>query len=373
MANKINHLIDAYRRLNQQTENSVLATIIETFGSTYQKAGARMLITKESELIGLLGGGCFERDLVEQALSVFVTGTAKTVFYDMRSPDDVIWGLGLGCNGAVKVLLQLLKAEDNFSPLNIIADAAEANSSGVLITICESRHADFPSGHSFFLPASTAGNRQLLSTAPFPFTTSALQTVSHQKPRIESHVINDQEIRAFYDLLQPPLRLLVFGAGTDAMPLVQCAKALGWHVTVVDHRPGHIKNERFPQADRLLNIMPEDISDNLELDQFSALVLMTHNIEYDGRYLKAIVNCHIPFIGLLGPTHRKDRLLQNLGSEATRITNRVFGPVGLDIGAETPEEIALSIMAGIHAELSERSGRQLSSKSTSDLHECIHR
>jgi len=370
MANKINHLINAYRQLNQQTENSVLATIIETFGSTYQKAGARMLITQQGELTGLLGGGCFERDLVEQARSVFETGTAKTAFYDMRSPDDVIWGLGLGCNGAVRVLLQLLKAEDHFSPLNIIADAAEANVSGVLVTVYESGHADFPSGHSLFLPASSD---ELLSAAPYPFTTAALQTVLQQKPRLEAHVIGDQEVMAFYDPLQPPLRLLVLGAGTDAMPLVQCAKALGWRVTIVDHRPAHIKKERFPQADQLLQIMPEDIGDNLELDQFSALVLMTHNVEYDGRYLKAIVNSPIPFIGLLGPAHRKDRLLQNLGSEAEQITGRVFGPVGLDIGAETSEEIALSIMAGIHAELSGRSGRQLSTKSTADCHECSHR
>jgi len=370
MANKINHLLDAYRQLAQQTENSVLATIIETFGSTYQKAGARMLITQQGELIGLLGGGCFERDLVEQARSVFETGTAKTVFYDMRSPDDVIWGLGLGCNGAVRVLLQLLKVEENFSPLNIIADAAEANVSGVLVTVYESRHADFPSGHSVFLPAI---NDELFSTAPYPFTTAALQTVLQQKPRLEAHVIGDREIKAFYDPIQPPLRLLVLGAGTDAMPLVQCAKALGWGVTVVDHRPGHIKKERFPQADRLLHIMPEDIVDNLELDRFSALVLMTHNIEYDGRYLKAIVNSPIPFIGLLGPAHRKDRLLQNLGSEAAQITGRVFGPVGLDIGAETPEEIALSIMAGIHAELSGRSGRQLSIKASADCYERSHR
>jgi xanthine/CO dehydrogenase XdhC/CoxF family maturation factor len=373
MANKINHLLDAYRRLRQQTENSVLATIIETSGSTYQKAGARMLITNAGELIGLLGGGCFERDLVEHSLSVFETGTAKTVFYDMRSPDDVIWGLGLGCNGAVRVLLQLLTAEDDFSPLDILADAAEANVSGVLVTVYQSAHADFPAGHCLFLPASAAGNRQSLATAPFPFTTSALQTALQQKPRIESHIINDQEIRAFYDPLQPPLRLLVFGAGTDAIPLVLCAKALGWRVTVIDHRPGHIKKERFSEADRLLHMMPEDISDNLELDQFNAAVLMTHNIEYDQRYLKAIANCHIPFIGLLGPMHRKDRLLQSLGAEASRITSRVFGPVGLDIGAETPEEIALSIMAGIHAELNERTGQQLSPKAASDLHECIHR
>lgn len=373
MANKINHLVDAYRRLKQQTENCVLATIIETFGSTYQKAGARMLISNEDELIGLLGGGCFERDLVEQARSVFETEAVKTVFYDMRSPDDVIWGLGLGCNGAVKVLLQLLKAEDDFSPLNIIADAADANQSGVLITVFDSEHADFPSGRSLFLPVIAGSNQQLLTSAPFPFTTSALQTVLQQKPRIESYIINDQEITAFHDPLQPPLRLLVFGAGTDAIPLVQSAKALGWRITVVDHRPGHIKKERFPQVDQLLHLMPEDIGGKLDLDQFNALVLMTHNIEYDARYLKAVTSCDIPFIGLLGPTHRKDRLLQNLGNDAALIAERVFGPVGLDIGAETPEEIALSIMAGIHAKLNRRSGQQLGVKAAEELHECSHR
>lgn len=373
MANKINQLIGAYRQLHQQPEDSVLATIIETFGSTYQKAGARMLITKQGELSGLLGGGCFERDLVEQAGSVFETGIAKTVFYDMRSPDDVIWGLGLGCNGAVRVFLQLLKAADDFSPLNSIAETAADNFEGVLITVFESAHADYPAGSSHFLPVSSAGNRDLIATAPFPFMTSALQIVLQQKPRIESHAIADQEVKVFYDLLQPPLHLLVLGAGADAIPLVQFAKALGWQVSVVDYRPGHIKPERFPQADRLLHIMPEDINANLDLDQFNALVVMTHNIEYDQRYLQTAVNCQIPFIGLLGPSHRKQRLLQSLGREGSRIAERVFGPVGLDIGAESPEEIALSIMAGIHAELNGRSGRALSFKALADTHACIVR
>jgi len=372
MANKNNHLVDAYRRLKQQSENCVLATIVETFGSTYQKAGARMLITQDGELTGLLGGGCFEKDLAEQSRSVFETGEARTVFYDMRSPDDVVWGLGLGCNGAVRVFLQLLKAETDFSPLNIIAESFEANVQGVLVTVYESGHADFQSGRSLFLPAPAGDNQHLLTTVPFPFTTSALQTALQQKPRIETHVINSRIIKAFYDPLQPPLRLLVIGAGTDAVPVVQCAKALGWRVTVADHRPGRIKQARFPQADYLLHIMPEDIQDNLELDQFNALVLMTHNIEYDACYLKAIASCRIPFIGLLGPAHRKEKLLQSLGNEASCISDRVFGPVGLDIGAETPEEIALSIMAGIHAQLNGRTGIQLNSGLANDLHECIH-
>jgi len=373
MANKINHLFEAYRQLRQQPDDCVLATIVETMGSTYQKAGARMLINKAGELNGLLGGGCFERDLLEQAGSVFETGAAKTVFYDMRSPDDVVWGLGLGCNGAVRVLLQKLEADQDFSPLNLIAEIAETNLPGILVTVLESAHDDFPAGRSQFLPTAMVDRRPMLSSTPFPFATSALQTVLQQKPRIESHFVDGREIKAFYDPVQPPWRLLVLGAGADAIPLVQCAKALGWHVTVADHRPGYIKPERFPRVDHLLKTLPEQIGAELALDRFDALVLMTHNIEYDQRYLQAVSHCRIPFIGLLGPAHRKDRLLQSLGGEASRIADRVFGPVGLDIGAETPEEIALSIMAGIHAALNGRSGQALSPKAAVESGECLHR
>lgn len=363
MANKINHIIDAYRSLDRQSDY-VLATIIETSGSTYQKAGARMLITRQGELTGLLGGGCFERDLVEQAASVFETGTAKTVFYDMRSSNDVVWGLGLGCNGAVRVLLQLLTAKDDFWPLNSIVEAAEANKPVILTTVYESTHDSFPAGYSLFLPAS-AGT---IPMASFPCSAEMRQTVLQQKPRLETQDIDGQEIKVFYEQLQPPSRLLVVGAGADAVPLVQCAKTLGWHVTVVDHRPGHIDKQRFPTADRLLPIVPEELAVNLELDQFTASVLMTHNFEYDRRYLRTIVSSGIPFVGLLGPVHRKDRLLQNLDIDDASVLERLFGPVGLNIGAETPEEIALSIMAGIHAALNGRNGQQLGVKFAADCH-----
>jgi xanthine dehydrogenase accessory factor len=373
MANRNNHLLDAYQQLKLQTENCVLETIIETFGSTYQKPGARMLINKTGGMTGLLGGGCFERDLVEHAQSVFENGSAKTVFYDMRSPDNFVWGLGLGCNGAVKVLLQLLKADDGFSPLDIIASSAEANLSGVLVSLVESSHSDFPSGQNIFLPASTDDDHMLLSPEHFPFKTFALQAVIQKQPHIESHVISGQLIKAFYDPLQPPSRLLIIGAGIDAIPLVTSAKALGWRVTVIDHRTSYINQERFPLAERLLHLIPEDVNENLDLNQFNALVLMTHNIEYDERYLKAIVNCNIPYIGLLGPMQRKDRLMKSLGSHSAQIKERVFGPVGLDIGAETPEEIALSVMAGIYAELNRRSGLDLSQVDSTKLCECSQR
>ena len=319
-----------------------------------------MLIERNGELTGLLGGGCFEKDLMEQAQSVFETGKSKAVFYDMRSSEDVIWGLGLGCNGAVRVLLQLLKAEEDFYPLNMIAGAAEADTTGVLITTFESGHPDFPAGSSLFLSSLTIDDDRPLAT--YPFTVSACQTLLQRKPHIEAHVVDGHVVKTFYDLIQPPLQLLVLGAGADAVPVVRYAKSLGWRVTVVDYRSGHIKPERFPEADRLLNLIPEDLAVNMKLDQFNAMVLMTHNIEADERYLKGIANSRIPFIGLLGPMPRKDRLLQTLGVKATRIRDRVFGPIGLDIGAEAPEEIALSIIAGILAAMNQRDGRQLNTK-----------
>ncbi|OQW70070.1 MAG: xanthine dehydrogenase [Proteobacteria bacterium ST_bin11] len=372
MANTLNHLLQAYRQLQRDGEDSVLATIIETFGSTYQKAGARMLMTKRGDLIGLLGGGCFERDLLEQAASVFDTGHAKTVFYDMRAEEDVIWGLGLGCNGAVRVLLQLLTAEQDFSPLDRLVEAAQAQAHGVLVTVVDSTHADFPTGHSQFLPVSMIAEQPSLSRAPFPFASAALHTALQQTPRIETHLLNGQEIKAFYDPVQPPWCLLIFGAGADAIPLVNCAKSLGWRVTLVDYRPAYIKPERFPLADQLLHLTPEHVPVELELDRFKAIMMMTHNVEYDQRYLQAIVHCRVPFIGLLGPAHRKQRLLQSLGDDATLISGRVFGPVGLDIGAKSPEEIALSIVAGIHAQLNGRSGLQLGNDIVATAHECSH-
>lgn len=357
-----NHLIDAYRRLQQRPETLVLASIIETSGSTYQKAGARMLISRKGELTGLLGGGCFERDLVEQAQSVFESRVAKTVFYDMRAPEDVVWGLGLGCNGAVRVLLQLLHAERDFAPLNVFADVAETDESGVLVTCYDSEHDVYPPGQSLFLSASTLTSPSSSSEEVSPFVATANETFLQQQPRIGTQMVSGHPVKAFFEFIRQPLRLLVLGAGADASPLVQCATSLGWMVTVADYRPGHIKAERFPQAERLLLLAPEELNHKLPLNHFDALVLMTHNFDYDRRYLQRLANSNIPFIGLLGPAQRRDMLLQSVGEKADRIRDRVFGPVGLDIGAQTPEEIALSIMAGIQAALNGRNGGQLDLK-----------
>lgn len=343
---KIGHLLAAYRELQQNPRPMVLATIVETVGSTYQKPGARMLIAPNGELTGLLGGGCFEQDLVAHAQTVFANGSAKSVFYDMRTAEDEVWGLGNGCNGAVRIFLQLLREEHDFSPLNLIAAAADSHRPGVLVTVCESEHPDFPVSGSLLLDGEQA-----------QFGDFAAQTLP-AKSHLQTHVIARRSVTAFHDWLTPPLRLLILGAGADAEPLLACAKMLGWNVAVADHRPGYLSKERFSKADVLIHLAPHDLSAFLHDRRFDATVLMTHNLDYDRRFLAVLASSAIGFIGLLGPVTRRERLLHALDVD-DKLRSRLYGPVGLDLGAETPDEIALSIVAGILAALSGRGGGQL--------------
>lgn len=342
-------LLAAYSSLMQSRQPVVMATIIETFGSTYQKAGARMLIGRNGELIGLLGGGCFERDLIEHANILFETGGTKTLFYDMRAAEDALWGLGLGCNGAARILLQILVPDDGFGALGLLVQAAEAEQTGTLATIVESEHPDFPPGVSRFLPLAGGG-------APWSLPNPLLT----QRAGLENQQIAGHAVAVFYESLRTPTHLLVLGAGDDAIPLVACAKALGWRVTVADRRPAYLENGRFAGADRVYALQPASLAEQLDFHRVSACVVMSHNIEHDQRYLAALAESVIPCIGLLGPARRRQRLLDSLPeAQADSLQARLFGPVGLDIGAETPEEIALAIVAGIQAVLKGRQGGML--------------
>lgn len=362
MASRLNHLLDSYRMLQACGEPLVLATIIETEGSTYQKAGARLLIAADGDSRGLLSGGCFENDLREQAALVFANGRARRRFYDMRPPEDTVWGLGLGCNGAVRVLLQLLTPDTHYHPLNRIAETVADKRTGVLATVYESTLDALPDGFAFLVDPREAEFHTTHAALNTQLSLHARQAWLERRPRLRELRTDGRIVKVFYDILEPPPELLVIGAGEDAVPVTRLAATLGWGVTVVDHRPAYLQPERFADAGELLHCHPEALCATVDPSRFSALVLMTHNYEYDARYLKAIAGSAIPYIGLLGPAQRRERLLDELGASAVNIHDRVFGPVGLDIGAETPEEIALSIVAEIQAVMKQRDGASLSAK-----------
>jgi len=351
-------LINAFDDLRETESELVLATVIETAGSTYRKAGARMLITADGRFFGLLSGGCFEADLYEHARKVFDGRSAHTVFYDMRSGDDLVWGLGLGCNGAVRIRLEYLSATDGFTPLNLIRDALASRRPAVIMTVTASEHEQFPEGSHYLYTANASP-----AILPPELAETAAAVLAEGKSRSAELVLGGQSLQVFFGLVSPAVRLLLIGAGPDALPVTETAALLGWNVTVVDHRAAFSQPERFPAA-RMVQTMPEALAENVNLDDVDAAVLMTHKFEYDQRYLAQLAGQPPAYIGLLGPEARKQQLLEGLGEAASGLADRIYGPVGLDIGGELPEEIALSLIAEIQAVLHNRGGGRLSQPAT---------
>jgi xanthine/CO dehydrogenase XdhC/CoxF family maturation factor len=297
----------------------VLATVVATAGSTYRKPGARMLLMVDGSFIGLLSGGCLESDLQIHARAVLESGAARAFEYDTRGPDDTLFGVGAGCEGTMRVLLE---PAGPMSP----AEAALAAAGD----------------------ATRSGN-----------STSLVMVHNSSQVRLGTYR-NDQELpaeeqsRAFVQRLAPPPHLLICGAAPDAQPVVSTARALGWRVSVADHRPAYLVAARFAGAE-LHIASPKNLRATIDLARCHAAVVMSHHLPSDEIYLRELAEAGVPaYVGLLGPKARRGRLAQELGPLMESLSGRIRGPVGLDIGATTPEGIALAIVGQIHAWLAGR-------------------
>jgi xanthine dehydrogenase accessory factor len=320
----------------------VLATVVATAGSTYQKPGARMLILDDGSYLGLLSGGCLEADLKKHAEEVLVSGVARAVEYDMRGPDDLLFGVGAGCEGAMRVLLE---------PASPASRAAQA-----LAAAASTSHHGLPTSLVMVHEAANVDLGTYSAAAPLPdlLISAGKQALSETKSASVDFEVNGRRTRALVQFLAPPPHLLVCGAGPDAVPVVSAARALGWRVTVVDHRLAYISDGRFPGAHVLLG----DCSDLLGVVNVGcchAAVVMSHHFASDAAYLRELAAAGVPaYVGLLGPIARRKRLMQDLGAAADFLQSRLHSPVGLDLGAVTPEAIALAIVSEIHAWLARR-------------------
>lgn len=351
-------LIRNYRRLSAQSVPLVLATVVETLGSTYRKAGARMLIGADGGFYGLIGGGCFEGDLHEQARPVFETGEPRLLFYDMRAPEDALWGLGLGCNGAVRILLQRLRADGNDPTIALMEDILKTDASAVMATLCSGSLA----GASYLLQPLHAEDAGPPAEYRQQMQAEARSTAVLGQPTLITHELDGRELSVFYDYIRPAPRLLMIGAGADAVPVLNLASQLGWRVMLVDHRPAYAVAERFPGAEAVVLAQPPELLATVGSRRIDAAVLMTHNIDYDARFLAELYKLPCRYLGLLGPAARRDRLFGMSGLDPEAFATRLHGPVGLDIGGGTPESIALSLVTEIHAVLHERDARPLHGK-----------
>jgi xanthine/CO dehydrogenase XdhC/CoxF family maturation factor len=309
-----------------------------------------MLVLPDDRVIGLISGGCLEGDLLEHARTVHETGEPRIVRYDMRSEDDIIWGLGLGCAGAVDVLLERVDGEAP-GPLDLMAECIRERKPGVIATALAGKAA---------LATHWALHPDGRFSGPAAGSAEIERAARHAAERDGDALLEGEAGKILIEVVLPPPRLLVFGAGPDAVPVVRIANELGWEAIVVDWRPAYARPESFPEAGDVVLCEAECVGESVEVDEATAALVMTHHYLHDRSLLRFLLPSTVRFIGILGPRKRTDLLLGDLREEGVSLTpeqlERLHGPAGLDIGAEAPEQIALALVAEIQAVLAGRAG-----------------
>ena len=353
MSGSLRALLPLFQLERDSGRPLVLATVVRTDGPTYTKAGALMLIAQSGQYSGLLSGGCLEGDLAEHGRTVLKDGRPKLVRYDMHGPDDLLFGLGSGCEGAMDILLQRLDVAGGWQPMARLASASQARRLEGLLLVVRSEDSVLPAGSGVFISdGASFGGAEAIALGPL-----VQEQRAYGSNRFMLEALPSVDVLGL--IATPAPRVLLLGAGADAQPVAQLAAFLGWNLTVIDHRPHYAQPERFPQAERVLDGGPAALEELLQAgpihcERFAAAIVMSHHFLSDRNYLAALATTDIPYVGLLGPNVRRERLTSQLGAHAARLYGRLHSPVGLDLGADTPEAIALAIVAEIQGILAGR-------------------
>jgi len=346
-------IIDTFEQWRSEYRRLVLATVYHTEGSTYSKAGHRILIADNGDYQGLVSGGCLEGDLAERAGKVIADGKTRLVTYDMRDDADELWGLGIGCNGLIEIMLQRLDPASGYEPYQTMANCLQGRSPAVCATVIESDDKNIMAGTTLIVDADseTLLPAQAVDHCRPMLTEHCLETAQQGKTRLITHELPNGQLTVLYSRLLPVPRMLLLGAGLDAIPVAGIADQLGWHVTIMDHRQAYLAKAGFDKLPNAFHIKPDKLAAATDLTQFSAATVMSHHLATDRTYLKQLAPGSIPYIGVLGPRTRRDRLIEDLSREGIAGLERIRGPIGLDIGAGCAESIALSILAEAYQEI----------------------
>ncbi len=341
----------AFERWSGQDKELVLASVYDTEGSTYSKTGAQMLITGDGDFQGMLSGGCLEGDLAERARAVLESGTPQSVTYDLGQNDEELWGLGVGCDGLMRIFLQPVTPGNRYEPFATMCKAYEGLTEQVAAIVLESGIAELAAGSALVTVDADVAFSDIDQKYAQQIEAEAGAALLERQSRTATIAMDGGEATILFSILRPPPRVLVLGAGLDAEPVVRLASELGWRVTVQDHRPAYVESGDFAAAEQVHCVPVAEVTTAISLQQFAAAIVMSHHLASDRQYLQQLAATDIRYIGLLGPRDRRKRLLEELGEVADRLTPRLHGPAGLDIGGRGPASIALSIVAEIHQAL----------------------
>lgn len=407
-------IIEAYRRATESGAGAALATVVEVTGSAYRRPGARMLVLEDGRSFGSVSGGCLERDVIEHCLKLIKSQNRKgfLLHYDTNHDDDMVFGSSSGCPGSVRIFVEALNPDSADNPVWILekqysigqdartlephftdSDPNASTNDAFVHSTCISASDRFQLGlaarvifrriggrsgtpaqaretiaaellqSTNFVPSKSSHQQEtfelILNSLEDKLKEDASLVFTQRKPMTQVYKIKeDQSIEFFFELIETPIELFVFGAGHDAPALCELATTLGLQVSVFDHRKSASDPARFPGAVRVAQIKPEDQDSFPQITKNCFCVVMAHNFLVDKQVLSHVLKSKAKYIGALGPKKRTEKILQQLHAEGIGPTEeqllRLHAPIGLDIGAECPEQIALSILAEIQARASNR-------------------
>ncbi len=353
-------VLDRLAELRGAGRRAALATIVRARGSAYRHEGAKLLVAEDGSTVGNVSGGCLEQDVREVALQVLASGTPELKSYCSSTDEIAAWDLGVGCEGQVDVLVEPV--------LEARARERELLDGRVPFVVCTVIRPGKGEGGTL-KDSLTVGGKSLVVTRDTvegdlgspPLNRGATARARDLLGTEDSGIVEIAGRAVFCDVFLPPPELVICGAGDDARPLAHFAADIGFRVVIVDRRAAYLTAERFPTAAALIESRPEELLRRLSPDAACYAVVMTHNFADDQGYLRALAGTPAPYIGMLGPRQRTERMLQALGTAGAlgeRDAARIYGPVGLDVGTDGAEQVALSVIAEI---LAVRSGRRAES------------
>ncbi|CAN5670227.1 XdhC family protein [soil metagenome] len=369
---EIKAIIQAYNQVDISITRAALATVVRVEGSSYRRTGARMLITDDGTWVGGISGGCLEGDALKRARLAMTKSVATLVTYDTTEDDAYQIGVGLGCNGVIDVLFTPLNFNDKDNPVELLKSCLLLNrQTHVLITITrlEGEWKSIKTGDAIIYKG--AETLQIFENSGFEdqFNQTIQKQITSGKSAPQSYLLKDgREIEVFVEILLPEIKMILMGNQYDIYPLCRLIKEIGWTASIVSNLQ-KINTQTAAIADEIID--PEKFNELL-VDEYTVIILMSHDYKTDKKNLPKALATSAPYIGMLGPRIRSEKIWAELEEEGYKISpqnlQRIHAPIGLDIGAISPEEIALSLIAEVRASLSNRDGGFLRLR-TKSIHE----
>ena len=320
MSNRFQDIVSQWHQQKDDVD-WVLATIVQTKGSSYRKAGAHMMINSLGQSFGMLSGGCLEADLKRQARKCWTTNQSQVVCYDMSDESDIAWQLGIGCGGMVRVFIQPINQANNYHHLHLV--------------------------HQAFIDNQSIDYQLVVNDL------NAINQCLFTSTNIEKSSSFDETTQCFISHLKSKPSVVIFGGGIDTLPLVSLMKTMAWNITLIDARSNYARPSVFKSADTIINQPYQSLTKHSALINCNAIVIMHHNIEYDAHAIKLAQSSPATYVGLLGPTHRTERVFEQACLDDISLRCPLTNPIGLALGGDLPETIALSIVSEIQAHLSQ--------------------